>query len=252
MQKNKTDWGGVASWYDEHLSGEDTYHAKVVAPNLLRLIGEVKNKKVIDVACGQGYFSEILNKTGADVTAFDMAENLIKIAKENNNKINYFVADAEDFAKEISGKKFDIAICILAIQNIENIKKVFENVKESLKEGGKFYIVLNHPSFRIPKSSSWGEDAKEKIQYRRVDKYMSEEKIKMDMTPGRNILKEYTYSYHRPLQYYFKTITNLNMSVTRLEEWVSHRESEQGPKKDMEDKARKEFPLFMCLEITKI
>ncbi len=80
---------------------------------------------------------------------------------------------------------------------------------------------------------------------------MSEEKIKMDMTPGRNILKEYTYSYHRPLQYYFKTITNLQMSVTRLEEWVSHRESEQGPKKDMEDKARKEFPLFMCLEITK-
>ncbi len=251
MQKNKTDWGGVASWYDEHLSGEDTYHAKVVAPNLLRVIGEVKNKRVLDIACGQGYFSEILNKAGADVTAFDMGENLIKIAKANAGKVNYFVADAEDFLKDTKERDFDIVICVLAIQNIENIKKVFENVKEILKDGGKFYLVINHPSFRIPKSSAWGEDAKEKIQYRRVDKYMSEEKIKMDMTPGRNILKEYTYSYHRPLQYYFKTITNLNMSVTRLEEWVSHRESEQGPKKEMEDKARKEFPLFMCIEITK-
>lgn len=251
MQKNKTDWGGVASWYDEHLSGEDTYHAKVVAPNLLRLIGEVKNKKILDVACGQGYFSEMLNKAGAEVTAFDMGENLIKIAKANESKVNYFVSDAEEFLKDTKEKNFDVVICVLAIQNIENIKKVFENVKETLKDGDKFYLVINHPSFRIPKSSAWGEDAKEKVQYRRIDKYMSEEKIKMDMTPGRNILKEYTYSYHRPLQYYFKTITNLQMSVTRLEEWVSHRESEQGPKKDMEDKARKEFPLFMCLEITK-
>jgi len=249
--KNKTDWGGVASWYDEHLNGEDTYHAKVVSPNLLRLIGEVKNKKVLDIACGQGYFSEILNKAGADVTAFDMGENLIKIAKEKNKDINYFVADAEDFVKNLNGEKFDVAICVLAIQNIENIKKVFESVKEILNDGGKFYLVLNHPAFRIPKQSSWGEDAKEKVQYRRIDKYMSEEKIKMDMTPGRNILKEYTYSYHRPLQYYFKLITNLGLSVTRLEEWVSHRESEDGPKKDMEDKARKEFPLFMCLEISK-
>ena len=38
-EKNNTSWGSVASWYDKHLEKSgDTYHEKVVYPNVLRLI----------------------------------------------------------------------------------------------------------------------------------------------------------------------------------------------------------------------
>ncbi|MDI9355280.1 MAG: hypothetical protein QM532_03870 [Cyanobium sp. MAG06] len=49
---------------------------------------------------------------------------------------------------------------------------------------------------------------------------MSEDKIKMDMNPGEKNDKNkiYTYSFHRPLQYYFKLFTNSNLVVSRLEE----------------------------------
>jgi hypothetical protein len=37
----------------------------------------------------------------------------------------------------------------------------------------------------------------------------------------------------------------------RLEEWISHKKSEKGTRQLAEDVARKEFPLFMALELRK-
>jgi ubiquinone/menaquinone biosynthesis C-methylase UbiE len=51
----ETSWGGVASWYDAHLEkNTDTYHEKVVYPNMLRLLGECEGESILDLACGQG------------------------------------------------------------------------------------------------------------------------------------------------------------------------------------------------------
>jgi len=64
--------------------------------------------------------------------------------------------------------------------------------------------------------------------------------------------KRYTMSFHRPLQVYFKAFAKAGLCVTRLEEWASHKTSDSGPRKAAEDLARKEIPLFMCLELKKI
>ena len=53
-KKNGTSWGGVASWYDDYLKDEDTYQAKVIAPNLMRMLNLKEGERVLDVACGQG------------------------------------------------------------------------------------------------------------------------------------------------------------------------------------------------------
>ena len=71
------------------------------------------------------------------------------------------------------------------------------------------------------------------------------------MHPGKKG-SEVTISFHRPLQYFFKLFSKTGLSVTRLEEWISHKESQNGPRKVAEDKARKEFPLFLALELRKL
>jgi hypothetical protein len=60
-----------------------------------------------------------------------------------------------------------------------------------------------------------------------------------------------TYSFHRPLQEYIKVLGNAGFVVTHLEEWISHKISEPGPRADAENRARKEFPLFMCIAATR-
>ena len=50
---------------------------------------------------------------------------------------------------------------------------------------------------------------------------------------------------------YFKQLQKAGFLVSRLEEWVSHKTSEAGPREAAENRARNEFPLFLFLEAVK-
>lgn len=250
-----TSWGGVADWYDKHLEKTgDTYHDKVVHPNMLRILGSLKGKHVLDLACGQGIFSRILADEGASVIGVDLGKELIEIAEKKNKdhkfKTHYFNSTANDLYM-IKDATQDVVVCILALQNIEKLHETAAEVSRVLKEGGTFVCVLNHPTFRVPRASGWGYDEHEQVQYRRISQYLSESKIKIDMTPGSLKDKKFTVSFHRPLQVYMKAFSKSGLVISRLEEWQSHRESQHGPRKATEDKARKEIPLFLCLELKK-
>ncbi len=273
-----TSWGNVAGWYDNLLEkSTDSYQEKVILPNLLRIVDPKAGKKILDLACGQGYFSRIFARNGAQVTGCDLSPELVDLAKKNSPEdISYFVATAEKFGDEIISQnrqgasletKFDVITIVLAIQNIEDMRSTFLQCAKYLETGdlehsGRLIIILNHPTFRIPKGSSWGWDAKSHKQYRRVDAYMTDEKIKIDMTPGagakhvtqgaKNSPSATTISFHRPLQSYFKALSSAGLAVTRLEEWISHRQSQEGPRGAEEDRTRKEIPLFMCIEARRI
>ncbi len=258
--KTDTSWGKVADWYNKHLeTNDDTYHVKVVFPNVLRMLGDITGKKVLDLACGQGIFSEKLRNQGALVTGVDLGKQLIKIAEENSlsvkqkgtHKVTYHVASADDLYMLKNGS-FDIVVCILALQNIENLQKTVAEASRVLTTNGRLIFVLNHPSFRNPRKTFWAFNDQDDTQYRRVDEYMSESHIKIDMTPGSVADKKFTVSFHRPLQVYVKALSKVGFAITHLEEWISHKESEKGPKQRAENKSRKEIPMFMCVECKKV
>ena len=246
-------WGKVADWYDELLRNDDSYQAKVILPSVLRLLEIKKGQRILDLACGQGYFSKKFTEAGAVVFGTDVSKELIELAKKEQRPDTTFIVSPSDVVPQPDAS-FDAAVIILALQNIEKFQQTLEEVSRVLKPGRKFLIVLNHPAFRIPKRSSWGYDEQAKIQYRRLDGYMSESSEKIDMHPGMKVADkndEHTYSFHRPLQLYFKALAKSGFFVTRLEEWTSHKKSEKGKRSDAEDRSRIEFPLFLCLEAKK-
>lgn len=253
-KKNDTSWNGVAKWYDSLLSMDGTYQKEVILPNLLRLLNIKKGEKVLDIACGQGFFSREIAKLGGEVTGADIAPDLIKFAKEKAGpNENYLVIPGDRLAENIPADKFDKAIIILAIQNIENLNGVILHAHRALKVGGRLFLVLNHPVFRNPKKTAWGFDEVSKTQYRRIDEYLSESRTEIDMTPGstKKDIDMLTVSFHRPLQVYFKVLNKNNFLIARLEEWISNKKSEAGPRQKAEDKARKEIPLFLFIEAVK-
>ncbi len=247
--KKSTSWGKVANWYDKLLEkDDDSFQKKVILPNLLRVMNLDKNKTVLDLACGQGYFTRIFSEVSGQVFASDISPELIKIAKQRNqkNNIEYYVSSADDI-RFCADKTIDAITIILALQNIKNVDGVLKECVRVLKEKGGLYIVLNHPAFRVPKLSGWAWDEQSKIQYRRNDGYLSEFQTEIDMHPGEK-KSEKTVSFHRPLQWYVKMLAKNGFAVAKLEEWISHREPTKGPRFAAEDKARKEFPLFLFLE----
>lgn len=246
---DKTSWGKVANWYDGLVENEGSYQKSLILPNLLRLIDLKKKEVILDLACGQGFFAREFAKLGAKVIGVDISPELINIAKQDKT-VEYHVSPAHNLSFLQSGF-VDKVLIVLSLQNIDNVNEVIKEASRVLKPNGKLFIVLNHPAFRIPKESSWGWDDTKKIQYRRLDSYLSEAKEAIQMHPGDKPWQK-TISFHRPLQYYFKLLTKNSLLISRLEEWSSHKTSEEGPKKEAEDRARHEFPLFLFLEAVKV
>lgn len=274
----KTSWGAVAGWYEGMIEGgDDTYQKMVLLPNLIRIVNPKPGMTILDVACGQGYFSRAFAQSGATVIGCDISPELIELAKKNfghesgqkkvamnatKGDANFYVAPSDHFishigrdsADQASSEGFaDVAMIVLALQNIENLQGTIAECSKALNAGGRLVIILNHPAFRIPQNSSWQWEAAEK-EYRRIDSYMSDKQFEIDMTPGEAVAskKKFTVSFHRPLQSYFKALSKSGLAVTRLEEWISHKKSQAGPRATEEDRMRKEIPMFICLEAIKI
>ncbi len=247
--KRDTSWGTVAEWYDELLTKHDnTYQSEVILPNLLRLLDPKKDEVIVDLACGQGFFSRQIYNKGATVIGSDISRELIGYAQKDSPKgIRFHVAPA-DQVSFIADRSVDKVIIVLAIQNIENYMGTFKECSRILKPKGKLLVVINHPAFRIPKASGWDYDQEKNLQYRRIERYMSEKRERIEMNPGEKVNKKFTVSFHRPLQVYFKAFHKNNFAVSRLEEWISHKESKPGPRGFAENTARKEIPLFMAIE----
>lgn len=243
-------WGSVAEWYTKHLESPDTYHARVVLPNLLRLLNPKPTERILDIACGEGFFARAIKARGANIEGVDVGPELIAIARRKSPEIPFYVAPAEDLSA-FPSNTYDQAIIVLAIQNIEHADRALAEGARILRNGGSLHLVMNHPAFRIPRHSGWTYDKNGQVQLRWVDRYLSEFRTEVEMHPG--ILgSPKTLSFHRPLQYYFKMLTKAGLIVDRLEEWISHRTSNSGPRATAENVARKEIPLFLYLRARKI
>jgi SAM-dependent methyltransferase len=227
------------------MSGSD-YHQTIVMPGVLKMLELKPGRRVLDLACGQGVFSRFLLEKKIKPEGLDSSEELLRMARSRSIKlIPYHLGKAGD-AKILNGQEFDGVACLLAVQNIEKIEPVFQNVARWLKPKGKFVMVLTHPCFRIPRQTHWGWDEDKKIEYRRVDRYATEMKIPI-LTPPFIDKVNYTMTYHRPLQNYFLALLKAGLYVDSLEEWMSNKESASGKRSRGENRARKEVPLFMAI-----
>ena len=240
-------WDQASRWYDSlvGMSGSD-YHQTIVMPGVFKMLELKPGRRVLDLACGQGVFSRFLLGKKIKPEGLDSSEELLRMARVRSGKsVLYHLGDAGD-SKLLNGRQFDGIACLLAVQNMEKIEPVFQNVSRWLKPKGKFVMVLTHPCFRIPRQSHWGWDEEKKIEYRRVDRYANEMKVPI-LTPPFVDKLNFTMTYHRPLQNYFSTLHKTGLCVDSLEEWMSNKESEPGKRSRGENRARKEVPLFMAI-----
>ena len=241
-----TSWEKSAEWYDKIIGAQGSeLYQRIVIPGAMELLQPKKDEAILDLGCGQGVFTRALASTGAKVTGLDAAPTLVRRAREYPSPapIRYVTRDAADL-HDLG--PFDAISSILALQNMEHLDEVAESAARVLRPGGRMLWVLNHPCFRIPRQTSWGWDAENEVQYRRVDAYSSPHGIPILMHPGQADSEE-TVSFHKSLAHLMDCGFSAGFALADLEEWHSDKQSQPGPRARAENHARDEFPLFLAL-----
>ena len=253
-KKDDTSWENVDRWYSSCVGEKGHYyHQSLIIPGALRLLDITKNStiSILDLGCGQGVLARALGK---DVAYYgvDASSSLIKDAKKRTPQpnVHFFTADVTK-KLPIEKQDFDVAAFILSLQNIEDAENALKEAHRHLQNRGRLLMILNHPCFRIPRQSSWGVDPASKIQYRRIDRYLTPMKIPIQMHPGQDKPSSVTYSFHHSLSDYAHFLCTAGFSIITLEEWSSEKKSE-GSKAKMENRAREEIPLFLAILAQKI
>jgi len=121
------------------------FRAAIRNPAIVELLGNVKNKAVLDIACAEGDSSRLIQSLGAKVTGLDISDEMIELAKSKQDSVTYVVGSASDMSCLQDGL-FDSVVC-LSMMNIDDLPKTFSEISRVLKKSGHFVMSTAHPCF---------------------------------------------------------------------------------------------------------
>ena len=232
-EKVKQAYNQLAQNYNK-LIDHKPHNAYYDRPNTLGLLENVKNKSILDAACGPGKYAEILLSKNAQVTGFDFSPEMIKIAKQrNNNQGNFFVHDLSKPLTMIKDKSFDFVLSALALHYIEDWSLTIEEFHRILKPNGQLIISIEHPFFEY--------------NYYKSSNYFKKEPVKCVWKGFGQPIE--INSYRRSLNDCISPLTDNGFYIDKL---IEPKPLDEFKKLDPKHyKELNEFPAFMCIRAVK-
>jgi ubiquinone/menaquinone biosynthesis C-methylase UbiE len=131
--------GIVATWYTKN-TGQDlrrfTETAALIAARVPR------GSHVLEVAPGPGYLTIELARAGYTVSALDISQSFVRIARANTAKAGYRadIQQGNAAAMPFPGDSFDFVVCMAAFKNFADPVGALDEIHRVLKPGGQASI----------------------------------------------------------------------------------------------------------------
>ena len=100
----------------------------------------VKNKKVLDIACGEGYGSNLLARNATHVTGVDINNGVVKqaIKKYPKRNLEFLTGTVENIPA--ADKQFEVVVSFETLEHIADHNKMIAEIKRVLQPGGLLII----------------------------------------------------------------------------------------------------------------
>jgi 2-polyprenyl-3-methyl-5-hydroxy-6-metoxy-1,4-benzoquinol methylase len=190
-------WNTAATHQVMEATAEDGDFAKrhLVNPVLLRMLGDLRGRRVLDAGCGNGYLSRMLAARGAQVVGVEPTDRMVAFCREKEGELKQGVRYVQADLARLSGLdgQFDAVVCSMVLMAIPDWRSAMRACVAALRPRGLFVFSLVHPAFE----GLWGT-WREHGEYR-VRRYLEEYEV-----PGPAAV-----DFHRPISTYLNGLTSL-------------------------------------------
>jgi SAM-dependent methyltransferase len=144
-----TDFGQIKNYAD--YINEDPFRRGLHFPAVEEVLGDVSQKRILDVGCGDGLFPRLLAQRGATVVGYDKAPEKIAEARAHGDarllQVTFLVAAPHTFSHD---GMFDAATSVMVLHlaaSLEELAAFFRSASRHLVSGGRFFSIVFNPSF---------------------------------------------------------------------------------------------------------
>lgn len=144
-------WNDVSGWYQaRHRIPTHSAHYGPWAPleNELRLLGEVRGLRILEVGCGGGQCSIAFARQGGLPCGVDLSDAQLDfartLARQEGFAVDFVQGSAEDLSHFASGA-WDVVFSAYAFQYVARMQKALHECARVLVPGGRLLFSLDHP-----------------------------------------------------------------------------------------------------------
>lgn len=171
-------------------------------PAIFALLGDVRDKTILDAGCGQGYLARLLARRGARVTGIEPSDAFYAYALRREQAkqlgIHYLQADLSTWTP--APDSFDFVVANMVLMDIPDYTPALTNCVAALKPNGGLIFSILHPCFEEA-GSAWKDQG-----YVAVRDYFEERAIK----------QTYGYFIHRPLSIYLNSVIRAGCTLRQV------------------------------------
>jgi len=153
-----TNYDPIAEQYKR--SKQTPWRSHIECHTLMETIGEVSGLRVLDVACGEGFYTRLMRHRGAShVTGVDLSEGMVALGNRQEAEsplgIEYVVGDARALDP---AERYDLAAAAYLLNYASTraeLRDMCDGISRSLKPGGRFVTVNCNPALDFTKAPSY-------------------------------------------------------------------------------------------------
>lgn len=144
----------IGGKYDEY--AQTATQKRAESYTFARMVGELKDKRVLDLACGFGFYTQLLKQRGAtQVVGVDISPEMVRLARakeqENPTGVEYRVGDA--IRLPLLGP-FDLVTAVYLLNyasSKDELLGMCRSAYDNLVEGGRFVAYTVNPDYTLSK-----------------------------------------------------------------------------------------------------
>jgi toxoflavin synthase len=153
-----TNYDPIAEQYKR--AKQQPWRVHIEAFTLMKLIGDPTGNTVIDIACGEGFYTRMIRRRGAaKVTGVDLSEKMIGLARDSEAQqrlgIDYIVGDGRDPAVAADCDLAVAAYFLNYAHDRAELNAMCSGIARCLKPGGRFVTVNSNPACDFPAAPSY-------------------------------------------------------------------------------------------------